>query len=73
MQVLAGVLALAELVGEWMKWYVMGCFKVTVEAESKEEACGYIDQVLDNISTATDSKIGWMEVSASDVAEVEGC
>ena len=53
------------------KWYVMGCFKVTVEAESKEEACGYIDQVLDNISTYTDGKIIWDELSASDVAEVE--
>ena len=54
------------------KWYVMGCFKVTVEAENNEEACGYIDQVLENISTYTDSKIIWDEVSASDVAEVEG-
>ena len=53
------------------KGYVMGCFKVTVEAESKEEASGYIDQVLENISTYTDSKIIWDEVSASDVAEVE--
>lgn len=53
-------------------WYVMGCFKITIEAESKEEASGYIDQVLDNISTYTDSKIIWDELSASDVAEVEG-
>lgn len=53
------------------KWYVMGCFKVTVEAERKEEACEYIDQVLENMSTYTDSVIDWHEVEASDVAEVE--
>ena len=53
------------------KWYVMGCFKVTVEAASEEEACEYIDQVLENMSDYTDSVIDWREVDASDVAEVE--
>ena len=54
------------------KWYVMGVFKVAVDAESEKEACEYIDMVLKNMSTYADCVIDWHEVEASDVAEVEG-
>lgn len=52
-------------------YYVMGCIRCAVEADSKEAAEEYISTVLENIGTYTDSRIAWMAVEVSDVGEVQ--